>query len=371
MYILSITVNNCAHQAKSEVKVAYQPFQTISRHNLKDETIKKLADKTVRYIEDAKTNPEAALRLMGIEIDSEDMEDKMEDVEMNVFHAAILKYPQLLNDIHVQKTMKSVLLSERRKAQGCKLVLDGFWSYICPDLYAFCQWLFLGQDIPEGLVTEGYIYNHYYDGKEIEEICCLRYPHLSDCEHGIRKVLQSKECEEWFSGTDTIVSSHDLISKVLQADWDGDHICLVHDKAFMDVLDRDQYPLFYNMTKAEPAQITNKAIMTSEILHKVAEEWKSYDKEQKEDISKLIMDTKWEIFAELMGAYHILKDENERKHKEIMKLLDEKKADLEEKYNKISKELELSNTIKDACTAIFMTEKIKDACAAFYNEGRK
>ena len=241
--------------------MAYQPFQTISRDNFTDEAIGKLADKTVRYIEDAKKDPKAALRLMGIEIDSEDMEDKMEDVELNVLHAAILKYPQLLNDIHVQKTMKSVLLSERRKAQGCKLVLDGFWSYICPDLYAFCQWLFLGQDVPEGLVPDGYIYNHYYDGKEIEETCCLRYPHLSDCEHGIRKVLQSKECEEWFYGADTIVSSHDLISKVLQADWDGDHICLVHDKAFMDVLDRDKNPLFYDMTKAEPAQITNNAVM--------------------------------------------------------------------------------------------------------------
>lgn len=84
--------------------------------------------------------------------------------------------------------------------------------------------------VPEGLVPNGYIYNHYYNDKEIEETCCLRYPHLSDCEHGIRKVLQSKECEEWFNGTDTIVSSHDLISEVLQADWDGDHICLVHDK---------------------------------------------------------------------------------------------------------------------------------------------
>lgn len=168
---LSITVNNCAHQAKSEVKVAYQPFQTIPRDNLTDETIKKLADKTVRYIEDAKKNPKAALQLMGIEIDSEDMEDKMKDVEMNVLHAAILKYPQLLNDIHVQKIMKSVLLSERRKAQGCKLVLDGFWSYICPDLYAFCQWLFLGQDVPEGLVPNGYIYNHYDGNISISAYC--------------------------------------------------------------------------------------------------------------------------------------------------------------------------------------------------------
>ena len=111
--------------------------------------------------------------------------------------------------------------------------MDGMWSYICPDLFAFCEWLFLGEDEPEGLLPEGYIYNHYYDEKEdIDTVCCLRYPHLSDCEHGVRKVLRSEQCKEWFIGEDTIVSCHDLISKVLQADWDGDHICNIHDKAF-------------------------------------------------------------------------------------------------------------------------------------------
>lgn len=103
----------------------------------------------------------------------------------------------------------------------------------------------------------------------------------------------------------------------------------------------------------------------SEILHKVAEEWKSYDKEQKEDVSKLIMDTKWEIFAELMGAYHILKDETTRQHKEIMKLLDEKKADLEEKYKKVGKELEVKQK------GMELYKMIKGACTAFYDEGRK
>ena len=103
----------------------------------------------------------------------------------------------------------------------------------------------------------------------------------------------------------------------------------------------------------------------SEILHKVAEEWKNYDKEQKEDVSKLIMDTKWEIFAELMGAYHILKDETARQHKEIMKLLDEKKADLEEKYKKVGKELEAKQK------GLEVYNIIKNACAAFYNDGRK
>lgn len=258
---LSITINNCSHVPHAEVKVAYQPFQTIPRENLTDEAIEKLTAKTVKYINDAKTKPEVALKLMGIEIETEENKSDNNENKMNALYTSILKYPAMLNDVHVKKTMKSAVQSIRKEAQGCKLTMDGFWSYICPDLFAFCEWLFLGEDVPKGLVPEGYIYNHYYDGTNIEETCCLRYPHLSDCEHGIRKVLQSEKCKEWFSGTDTVVSSHDLISKVLQADWDGDHICLIHDKAFLDVLDRNKYPLFYDMTKAEPAQITNDAIM--------------------------------------------------------------------------------------------------------------
>ncbi len=63
--------------------------------------------------------------------------------------------------------MKSVWDKERRKAQGGKLLMDGMWSYICPDLFAFCEWLFLGEDNPVGLVPDGYIYNNYYNEKDI------------------------------------------------------------------------------------------------------------------------------------------------------------------------------------------------------------
>ena len=253
---LSITINNCAqHEPESVVKVAYQPFQTIPRSNLTDKAIELLAEKTIKAINDAKNDPVAALKLMGVELTTGETKN------FPPLAAAIVTYPKMLNDIHVRKTMKSALLSARKQAQGCKLILDGFWSYICPDLFAFCQWLFCGQDTPDGLIPEGYIYNHYYDQTEYTETCCLRYPHLSDCEHGIRKVLHSEECEKWFSGTDTIVSSHDLISKVLQADWDGDHICLVHDEAFLNVLDRQKYPLVYEMTKALPSVISNQAVM--------------------------------------------------------------------------------------------------------------
>lgn len=256
----SITINNYSHSPKkdSQVSVAYQPFQTIPRENITEDNIKGLTQKTIEYINKARTEPKYALKLMGMEIDEEQQQDR----EFDALHASLQKYPELLEDVHVRKVMQRAVESARKKAMGCKLFMDGLWSYICPDLYAFCQWLFLGEENPEGLLKDGYIYNRYYVNTDVKESCCLRYPHLSDCEHAIRKVDKSDECRRWFRGYDTVVSCHDLISKVLQADWDGDHICLVHDKEFLSVLDSNKYPLYYEMTKAEPALIDNEHIMT-------------------------------------------------------------------------------------------------------------
>lgn len=256
----SITINNYSHSPEkdSQVSVAYQPFQTIPRENITEDNIKGLTQKTIEYINKARTEPKYALKLMGMEIDEEQQQDR----EFDALHASLQKYPELLEDVHVRKVMQRAAESARKKAMGCKLFMEGLWSYICPDLYAFCQWLFLGEENPEGLLKDGYIYNRYYVNTDVKESCCLRYPHLSDCEHAIRKVDKSDECQRWFRGYDTVVSCHDLISKVLQADWDGDHICLVHDKEFLNVLDRNKYPLYYEMTKAEPSLIDNEHTMT-------------------------------------------------------------------------------------------------------------
>ena len=248
-----ITINNIAHDvniedSSPEIHLAYQPLQTIPRSNMTDGAIARLAEKSIKFINDAKTDPNVALKLMGI-TDAEKV--------TNPLHAAILQYPYLLNDAYVKKVMQNALKAERTKAMGGKIILNGLWSYVCPDLYAFCQWLFLGESEPEGLLDSGHVYNKFYDNKDaIEEVCCIRYPHLSDCEHAIRKLKKSDECKKWFIGYDTVVSCRDLISKVLQCDWDGDHIAVIHDKAFLDVLDRDELPLYYDMSKAEPEEIS-------------------------------------------------------------------------------------------------------------------
>lgn len=254
-----ITINNIAHNVDiknvdSEVRISYQPLQTVPRCKITDESVGRLSEKTVSYINGAKTDPQIALKLIGV--------DESSLHRSSPLFRAVSECPQMLDDIHVRRTMHNALKAERKKAMGGKVILNGLWSYICPDLYAFCEWLLCGEDNPDGLLKKGYIYNnYYYDRTEVEEVCCIRYPHLSDCEHAVRKVDKSDKCKKWFSGTDTIVSCHDLISKVLQCDWDGDHICVIHDKAFLDVLDKNNLPLYYRMSKAEPSDNNADNIM--------------------------------------------------------------------------------------------------------------
>lgn len=60
---------------------------------------------------------------------------------------------------------------------------------------------------------------------------------------------------------DTVISTHDLLTKTLQCDVDGDEMLLTHDRAFIDLLDRDKLPLYYEMRKADNMEINNQNIL--------------------------------------------------------------------------------------------------------------
>ena len=59
---------------------------------------------------------------------------------------------------------------------------------------------------------------------------------------------------------DTVISVHDLLLKTLQADVDGDETLITSDRAFLDLLDRNKLPLYYEMRKANPMKVTKDNI---------------------------------------------------------------------------------------------------------------
>ena len=251
---LKICVNNMLHYPNTDdpiVASAYQFYQTIPRENVTDEKIEALTELTIQKINDAKVNPDTALEIMGIDIDDTE--------ELEPFYASIKAYPQMLQDSYVKKRIASKIQSERKKAMAGKPYIKGYYSYICPDLYAACEYWFCGIDEPEGLIPKNHVYNSLYAEKDdITEVCCLRSPHLSDCEHGIRTLIKSDECKRWFSGMDTVISTHDLLTKTLQCDVDGDECLITPDRAFIDLLDRNKLPLYYEMKKSEPSEVNKQ-----------------------------------------------------------------------------------------------------------------
>ena len=161
----------------------------------------------------------------------------------------------------MRKRIDKKIKSERKKAMSGRPYIKGYYNYICPDLYAACEYWFCGDENPQGLIPKNHVYNALYGEKEdIIEVCCLRSPHLSDCEHGIRKLCKSDECKRWFQGMDTVISTHDLLTKILQCDVDGDEMLLTPDRAFIDLVDRNKLPLYYEMKKSEPSEVNKQNI---------------------------------------------------------------------------------------------------------------
>lgn len=96
----------------------------------------------------------------------------------------------------------------------------------------------------------------------------MRSPHLYR-EHAVRKNVAYNGCErqaelrKWFATDAVYASCHDLISKLLMYDCDGDTLLVVSDETFVKVAERNMkgiVPLYYEMKKANNVIISNDTI---------------------------------------------------------------------------------------------------------------
>ena len=143
----------------------------------------------------------------------------------------------------------------------------GKYTFLLPDFYAACEYWFGGIENPNGLLKDKEVFCNLFKKSEILD--CLRSPHLYK-EHAIRFNVASdkygdrtQQIKEWFATNGIYTSIHDLISKILQFDVDGDKSLVVADPNFVTIAERNMngiVPLYYNMRKAEPMELNNKNI---------------------------------------------------------------------------------------------------------------
>lgn len=231
-------------------KINYQMLQTLS--DIRDDEIERITRRTVKEIESIGNDFQTTMRLLGATDYNQ---------TPNWFQQGLMIYPELFRDNYHKDILKQVKKSLVKQAKGGRLVVNGRYQFISPDLYAFCEWLFLGIKKPKGLLAQGEVYSRLNPNGC--DLACLRSPHLYR-EWAIRKNKHIEELDEWFGMTKCLyTSTHDTISKILMFDCDGDKALVIQDRTLTAVAKRNMkgiVPLYYDMMKAKGGLLSADAL---------------------------------------------------------------------------------------------------------------
>jgi hypothetical protein len=237
-----------------DAKLNYQMLQTLT--DITDEELKKICQSTIDDILKIGSDKETMLRILGA---------TEENKHKNYFQQALSIYPELINKPHSKRILKDKKKSLVKEAKAGKLNVNGKYTFLIPDLYAFCERLFLGQENPKGLLQNGEVYCDIFNQGKVN---ILRSPHLYR-EHGVRNNVSNKKISKWFITHGIYTSIFDAISKMLQFDVDGDKALVIQDETIVNVAERNMkgiVPIYYEMTKAPAEELNSEDIYKSLIL---------------------------------------------------------------------------------------------------------
>lgn len=255
-YHCSAGICNIEEDRIKNAKTNYQMLQTLT--DITDEEIDTLAKKSAERISNVCSSKETMMDILGV---------NPCNTNMSPFQKAVKIYPALLNDTYTKDIIREVKDSLLKKYRSGKLEITGKYTFLLPDYYAACEYWFGHIPEPKGLLGDKEVFCRLF--KNNDKLDCLRSPHLYK-EHAIRfNVAASAYGErgaklgEWFTTNGIYASTHDLISKILMYDVDGDKSLVIADADFIRIAERnmkDIVPLYYNMKKAGPTELNSKTI---------------------------------------------------------------------------------------------------------------
>ena len=237
-------------------KINYQMLQTLT--NITDEEIDQLVSPSADKINNICSSIDTMLDILGV---------TPYNMHPTAFQKALKIYPALLNDTYAKDVLREVKNSLLKKYRSGKLEINGKYTFLLPDFYAACEYWFGHIEKPDGLLRDKEVFCWLF--RRYEKLDCLRSPHLYK-EHAIRFNVANKAYEErsekireWFATDGIYTSTHDLISKILMFDCDGDKSLVVADPLFVSIAERNMngiVPLYYNMRKAQPTELNPENI---------------------------------------------------------------------------------------------------------------
>ena len=245
-----------------DAKINYQMLQTLI--DFKDEDIVNISKRSIDKLNNLTSSIKNMKDAFGVTPYNQNMSPIQQAIDI---------YPNLLNDEYLKNRLRDIKKSLIKKYKSGKLEVKGKYTFILPDFYAACEYWFMGNENPNGLLDDGEVYCSLF--KTVKEVDCLRSPHLF-IEHPVRcntaycnNDITDKQRErldkldKWYTTKALYTSCKDMISRILQFDTDGDKSLVVADKPLVELAKKNMQgivPLFYNMKKASSSILNNKII---------------------------------------------------------------------------------------------------------------
>jgi len=179
-YTFSLT-KTCPKELDKERNLNYQFIQS---YYLSDDEIEKLVKPSVDEIKDVLCNDiDKTILFMGGKSDKELF--NLNSFSDNVLKALMID-ERMMNDNFVISRLNFLIKKKINEAKIGNVKVEGNYSIVSGDLFAFCQHIFNVKAEKLGLLNAGELYNKYWSDKGSEKVVCFRPPMC--CHNNIKVV---------------------------------------------------------------------------------------------------------------------------------------------------------------------------------------
>jgi len=254
------------YSPKEENRHTLLNYQFLQVLNLNQDQIESLCEKTLEYFDKIIQNDivYTLLYLLGEKSQHEFDENLLEKINNNVVKALILNN-SLINDAFIQNYIINTLNKKMRDSYIGKIMVEGFYTFMIADPYAFMEYMF-GLPV-KGLLKRDEYYNRYWLNKKTSRVVAMRSPLTWRSEVDILNLKKNKEIDNWYRYLDNgcVFNVHGCDMAILGGgDFDGDIVCLTDQKEIIDGA-YGGLPIFYDTSAASKKQFDEKELYKYDI----------------------------------------------------------------------------------------------------------
>lgn len=172
-------------------------YQYIQSNNFTDETIKKIADPTINWLQSILNGNPEQVYAYTIGKHPDKTVKQLEDSLDTPIAKCLLYNQEILKDDYVKKKIQDTVQKKIEQAKIGKIYVEGSYDFIVPDLYAMAEHAF-GMEV-KGLLPAKCMYSKRWVDKGSKKVSMQRSPLVASAENQVMNVYSDDRCKEWFS----------------------------------------------------------------------------------------------------------------------------------------------------------------------------